>query len=1253
MNDMAGSHSLRPAPGAMDQATPRRGEAAALISQSGLFDEAWYRGRNADLVSAGVDLIEHFLHRGWQEARDPNPYFDLEYYLGANPDVAQAGINPLLHYILVGEASGRAPSARFDLAWYEGHVALAPGQSPLAHFLAHRRSGKVSPIADFDVAYYLATYPDLAKAELDPFEHYLRYGYREGRDPSGSFHTKFYVHRYLAGQLDENPLMHWRAIRHLAKLSTQPGANEASVHEQARRCARPGPDFEEVQPLPRSATRLAKVLAYYLPQFHTVAENDAWWGTGFTEWTAIARGMPRFEGHYQPRIPRDLGCYDLANPETMSRQIALARGAGLHGFVHYFYWFNGRRLLETPVEAMLRDPSLDFPFCLMWANENWSRRWDGSDAEVLISQDYREADDAALIACFVRHFEDPRYIRVAGRPLLMIYRAGIIPDCAGRVARWRALFAEAGHTPIWLMAQSFNDTEPTELGFDGAIEFPPHKLTRTLRTRNQQTRLFDPGMRGQIYAYDEVVQASLAEPAAPYPLIRTALPGWDNDARREGAGMALVGSTPSKYQAWLARLIEQSAAHRFFGERIVCVNAWNEWAEGAYLEPDVHYGSAYLNATARAVGQLAAVEQRSRVLLLGHDAFPAGAQMLLLNIGRRLRAEHGVDVEFILLADGKLLPEYTALARTHVAGHRAQLEACIEAARARGVTRALVNTSVAARAIPALQRAGIEAVLLVHELPRVMAEHGMLPGLRTGAALAQRVIFPAACVRDAFPLADAMSPEQVRILPQGVYRETRFDPVARARMRAQLHVPADAGLVIGAGYGDMRKGLDLFLQAAWQSWRRTAKGEARLHFCWVGDICPRLSAYLAPEIDAARATGFAHFPGFQTDMDQWLSAADVFALTSREDPFPSVALEAMACGIAVVAFEGAGGIADLLQTDAMGCVVAMSDVEALASALRGLAVPVDNGARQALAATAAVRFDFATYVAELLAELRPHAPRISAALLSHNYARYMPERLGSILAQTCPLEEVLVLDDASSDDSVAEAVRIAADWKRRIRLDVRQRNSGSVFAQWRRAAELARGRYLWLAEADDAASPEMLARLARLIAQHEDIDLVFCDSQAIDAEGETVMADYKEYYRQSGLAPLLQDGVFAARAFLAGCMAERNPILNASAVLVRTDALRAALDRCEARLTKLKVAGDWLIYADLLGHSDGRVGYLSQPLNRHRRHGGSVTARLSPGAMRREIRLVHQAINAMLPQDAGRILRQHRYLDLLKQAETA
>ena len=379
-------------------------------------------------------------------------------------------------------------------------------------------------------------------------------------------------------------------------------------------------------------------------------------GQGFTEWTSVARGQSRFVGHYQPRIPRDLGHYTLEGTDTLRRQIAMARQAGLSGFVPYFYWFNGSRLLERPLETFLADPTLDFPFCLMWANENWTRRWDGSDHEVLISQDYRPEDEVALIDCFARHFRDPRYIRAEGRPLLMVYRAGRIPDTRRTLERWRKLWRERhGEAPWLIMAQSFDDHDPRPHGFDAAIEFPPHKLTQRAPLRNAAHVILDPQANPQIYAYEDIVAASLAEPEPAYPLIRTVVPGWDNDARRQGQGVVIHGATPAAYQAWLAECVARAGASLPLGEKFVCINAWNEWAEGAYLEPDMHFGAAFLNATARAVTQAPGREEPGRLLLVGHDAFPAGAQILLLHLGRALRHGFGIQLEFLLLGGGRAL----------------------------------------------------------------------------------------------------------------------------------------------------------------------------------------------------------------------------------------------------------------------------------------------------------------------------------------------------------------------------------------------------------------------------------------------------------------------------------------------------------------------------------------------------------------------------------------------------------------------
>ena len=1181
-----------------------------LLQRSGLFDGAWFAARNADVAAAGHAALIHWHRQGWRENRWPNLYFDTAYYRRRHDDAAQA--DPLLHYIQWGEAAGYRPVPYFDPAWYRARYGIAPDQLCLAHFLRHRFTGDFSPIPEFDSQHYLRSNPDVAAAGLDPLEHYLIQGFREDRKPTAEFDLSRHGH---SRSRHANPLLDLLQARERAG----PRATGADIASEMRRNTTAHPAFEEVAPLPLGAALKAKLLAYYLPQFHPVPENDASWGRGFTEWTNLQRALPRFAGHYQPRIPRDIGHYRLDQGDTLRRQIALARGAGLHGFVHYFYWFNGRRVMNGPLEAMLADPAIDFPFCLMWANENWTRRWDGSDDMVLLSQDYRTADEDTLLAEFARHFADPRHIRLAQRPVLMIYRPRLIPDTAVTLARWRARFRDGfGENPVFVMAQSFGDTDPRPFGMDAAIEFPPHKLTEVLSVVNEELELLDPAFTAEVYDYAALAQAATTGPAPPFPLIKTACPGWDNDPRRQGAGLVLRGSTPAAYQAWLAELIHLAQANPVFGESLVCINAWNEWAEGAYLEPDVHFGGAYLNATGRAAAGLAPPDARTRILLVGHDAHPHGAQTLLLHIGRTLRRVHGVEVSFLLLAGGALEAEYAATAPLQIARDGPHLAELAAAARAAGCSGALVNTAAAAHARAVLGRHGIASALLVHELPRLIHEKGLQAGLREGVAAAAHVVFAAEFVRESCHALVALDPARVEILPQGLYAPAAPNPAARAAIRAELRVPAGGLLAIGMGYADLRKGFDLFLQA----WRAVQHAPVPVHFAWAGGIDGAIESYLAPEIAAAEATGRFRYLGQRADPGDILAAADAFLLTSREDPLPSVALEAMSAGTPVIAFEETGGIGEVIAQLQGGACVPLGDAAAMAQAMLAAAAAGPADAAR-LAQDTARAFGFPRYCARLLTLAAPALPAISVAVPAYNYARYMPGRLASIFAQSHPVHEVIVLHDASSDDSVAVARAVAESWQRDIRLDLRTRNSGSVFAQWRRAAEAATGDWLWIAEADDACDPLMLGRLAAAIASARDPVLAFCDSRAIDEAGQTLSPDYKPYYARTAPGLLTADGVFEGGAFLRTHLAARNLILNASAVLWRRRDLLAALRRCEADLKRLRLAGDWRLYAEMLARTGAQIAYVAAPLNHHRRHPHSVTARMSEDAHGAEIAHMH------------------------------
>ncbi len=346
-----------------------------------------------------------------------------------------------------------------------------------------------------------------------------------------------------------------------------------------------------------------KLIAFYLPQFHEIPENNKWWGEGFTEWTNTKKSSPLFTNHYQPREPYQDYYYNLLDPSVREWQANLAKKYGIYGFCYYHYWFDGKMLLEKPFNEVLTSGKPDFPFCLSWANEPWSRRWDGSEDQVLMPQYYgREKDWQSHFNYLLRAFMDDRYIRVQDKPIFLIYRPELIPNCSEMLLYWNELAKQHGLEGIYFI-RTLNGFHPLsdKTNFDASLEFEPHYTMAHGGCHRMWKGISGYNGRKLAMDYDTlwscILNRSLVDNETK--VIPGAFIDWDNTARLGENASFCVGANPTYFQNYLSEQIHR--ANHLYQSDLLFINAWNEWAEGTYLEPDKKLKFQYLEAVEKAL----------------------------------------------------------------------------------------------------------------------------------------------------------------------------------------------------------------------------------------------------------------------------------------------------------------------------------------------------------------------------------------------------------------------------------------------------------------------------------------------------------------------------------------------------------------------------------------------------------------------------------------------------------------------------
>lgn len=601
---------------------------------------------------------------------------------------------------------------------------------------------------------------------------------------------------------------------------------------------------------------------------------------------------------------------------------------------------------------------------------------------------------------------------------------------------------------------------------------------------------------------------------------------------------------------------------------------------------------------------------KRRIILVAHDAQPYGAEYLILHMAKYLNQVLEFRIDMFILGRGQLLSEYAKYAELHIITNNQHLKKAIKKTLPNlynsGVQSVIANTTVTGKFTEFIKAQGFNIVSLVHELEWIIKKLGLQEHAKALAEYSDFVVFPATLVAESFRTFAQIPIHKQIIAPQGLFRKNLYQTVeqktqACQNLKVKLKLPTHAQIVLSIGYADQRKGIDLFVDIGMEVLKKNNK----IYFIWIGNFDLILKEKIFEKIKNSNLADHFIFPGQTFETDIYYASANVYALTSREDPFPSVVLEALDAGLPIVAYEGAGGFCELLKRDA-GYLIPKFDIEAFAIALNDLLQDKTKGKELGLIGKKIVETEhsFRRYIFDLLALAKTPIKRVSVIVPNYNYAHYLVERIESILRQETPLYELILLDDCSSDNSIEVLQKITSNLNIDFQIVTNEKNSGNPFAQWFKGVELAKGDYIWIAEADDKSYPNFLSSVLPAFDDDSSVVLSYCQSKQMDSNGNIINNNYLDYIADISEDKWTKSYIEEGIKEICTGLAIKNTIPNVSAVVFKREILYEVLKTHIKEIRNYRFAGDWLTYIYVA--SKGKIAFCKNSLNMHRRHNQSV-----------------------------------------------